>query len=114
MLKIYGIKNCDTVKKALKWLKENNIAHEFIDFKKSPPSTELIQQWCKQLDWELLLNRRGTTWRQLDEAQKTNVDQAKAIKLMAAQPSMIKRPVWQHDDNAYLGFTDEVKALLSS
>ncbi len=113
MIKIYGIKNCDTVKKALKWLKGNDIEFEFIDFKKTPPSAELIKKWCQQLDWEQLLNRRGTTWRKLDDSQKADINQAKAIKLMVEQPSMIKRPVWQHNNSYCLGFTDETKSFLT-
>ncbi|MDF1655949.1 MAG: arsenate reductase [Coxiellaceae bacterium] len=113
MLKIYGIKNCDTVKKAVKWLKENQINFEFIDFKKSPPTTDTLKLWCQHLDWELLLNRRGTTWRKLNDDQKADIDQTKAIKLMIEQPNMIKRPVWQNGSRFNLGFTEETKSWLA-
>lgn len=98
-MQLYGIPNCDTVKKARAWLTEQGRAHEFIDFKKQAPTVAQLTSWAGTVGWEKLLNRAGTTWRQLDEAQKSlAVDEAGALALMATQPSLIKRPVVVHDD----------------
>ena len=99
MITVYGIPNCDTVKKARAWLTEHGVAHQFHDFKKQgvPPSE--LATWLEHLGWETLLNRKGTTWRQLDAAEQAAVqDQASAQALMLAQSSVIKRPVvaWPH------------------
>lgn len=91
---LYGIPNCDTVKKARNWLTTHGIAHTFVDFKKTGVNAQLLAQWLQHTDWQTLLNRKGTTWRKLDEARKQAVvDQASAIALMQEQPSVIKRPV---------------------
>ncbi len=91
---LYGIPNCDTVKRARAWLSERGVAHRFHDFKKSGVPGTALDGWVAALGWEPLLNRRGTTWRQLDAAtQATVVDAASACTLMRAQPSVIKRPV---------------------
>ena len=94
MTTIYGIPNCDTVKKARNWLAEHGIAAEFVDFKKTPPAPDLIEAWLGDIDVAVLLNKRGTTWRKLDEAQQARAATREgAVALMAAQPSLIKRPV---------------------
>ena len=94
MLQVYGIPNCDTVKKARVWLTDQGIAHEFHDFKKTGVSADQLQAWARCLGWEKLLNRQGTTWRKLAaEQQAAVVDPASAFALMQAQPSLIKRPV---------------------
>lgn len=91
---LYGIPNCDTVKKARTWLEQQGIAFEFHDFKKAGVSPALIDGWLQQLDWEQVLNRKGTTWRKLDEAQRAQVvDAASAKALLLENPSAIKRPV---------------------
>lgn len=91
---LYGIPNCDTVKKARTWLEQQGIAFVFHDFKKAGVSPALIQGWLQQLDWEQVLNRKGTTWRKLDEAQRAQVlDAASATALLLENPSAIKRPV---------------------
>ncbi|MGY8904314.1 MAG: arsenate reductase [Burkholderiales bacterium] len=91
---VYGIANCDTVKKARAWLAQRGLAHRFVDFKKTPPTPELLTVWMAQLDWDILLNRQGTTWRKLSPAQQAAVVDAKsAAALMLAQASVIKRPV---------------------
>lgn len=92
-MKIYGIKNCDTIKKALRWLDANDVDYEFHDYKKLGISKAKLQGWCKLTDWETLLNRRGTTWRKLPDDVKESVNKTSAIKLMVENPSMIKRPV---------------------
>ncbi|ASK26368.1 ArsC family reductase [Neisseria chenwenguii] len=107
MTKLYGIPNCDTVKKARRWLEENGIAYEFFDFKKTPPTADLIETWLAQIPLETLLNKRGTTWRKLDAAaQAAAADQGGAVALMAENPSLIKRPVLAKDGQFYAGFSE--------
>jgi arsenate reductase len=90
---IYGIKNCDTMKKARAWLDGHGVKYSFHDYKAEGIERERLERWSKKLGWELLLNRAGTTFRQLPEADKQDLDAAKAVALMLTQPSMIKRPV---------------------
>ncbi|MCX4025457.1 ArsC family reductase [Endozoicomonas sp. SM1973] len=107
MIKLYGIKNCDTVKKARKWLDEQQIAYEFHDFKTAGIHRDIIAQWLTQLDQDTLINKRGTTWRRIPETQKINLTDEKAITLMLANPSVIKRPVLDKDGNISVGFSPE-------
>ncbi|MCC2639060.1 MAG: arsenate reductase [Moraxellaceae bacterium] len=93
MATIYGIKNCDTMKKAFAWLEANGVAYDFHDYKKSGIDAATLARWEKTLGWEILLNRRGTTWRKLDAAMQASIDRASALRLMQEQPSLIKRPV---------------------
>ncbi len=104
---LYGIKNCDTVKKAQRWLEANNIAFEFHDFRVADLDEATIQGWLTSVSWEDLLNKRSTSWRQLADAQKENLDQAAAITLMLANPTLIKRPVLCDDAGCMVGFTAE-------
>jgi arsenate reductase len=90
---IYGIKNCDTMKKARAWLDKGGIVYLFNDYKTAGIERERLEQWCKKVGWEKLLNQAGTTFRQLPDKSKRNLDAKKAVSLMLAQPSMIKRPV---------------------
>ncbi len=91
---VYGIANCDTVKKARAWLTQRGLTHRFVDFKKTPPTPELLSNWMAQLGWETLLNRQGTTWRNLSPAEQAAVQDAhSAAALMARHTSVIKRPV---------------------
>ncbi|BBK31403.1 arsenate reductase [Stella humosa] len=90
---IYGIKNCDTMKKARAWLEGRGVAYDFHDYKVSGADPALLQGWAGTVGWETLLNRAGTTFRKLPDADRAGIDEAKAIALMTAQPSMIKRPV---------------------
>ena len=106
MVKIYGIANCDTMKKARQWLTAHRIVHEFHDYKKAGLDERRLRGWVKQVGWEILLNRRGTTWRQLPETERAQVDEHKALALMLAQPTLIKRPVLVVDDAVHVGFTD--------
>ncbi len=114
MLTLYGIKNCDTVKKARKWLEGADIDYHFHDYRKDGIDAELIAGFAAHLSWESLLNTRGTTWRKLDDADRQDVDEAKAIELMAANDALVKRPVWQKDGEFRLGFAakdaDEIRA----
>ena len=93
MTTIYGIKNCDTMKKAFTWLDQHGVAYDFHDYKTAGIEREQLERWCKKLGWETLLNRAGTTFRKLPDKDRDGLDAAKAMKLMLAQPSMIKRPV---------------------
>ncbi|TAH50649.1 MAG: ArsC family reductase [Betaproteobacteria bacterium] len=94
---VYGIKNCDTMKKAFAWLEANAVAYRFHDYRKSGIDADTLQRWCARAGWEALMNRRGTTWRKLSPEQQAIADEAAAIALMQAQPSLIRRPVVEHD-----------------
>lgn len=104
---IYGIKNCDTMKKARKWLDANGVAYDFHDYKKDGVTQKQLKTWAKQVGWEKLLNRAGTTFRKLPDADKDNLNAAKAFALMVDQPSMIKRPVLDVDGKYLVGFKAE-------
>ncbi len=108
MYTVYGIPNCNTVKKALDWLKENKVAYEFHDYKKKGITKEKLKAWNTQKGFELLVNKRGTTWRQLDEAAKAAVTTEKAaIELMLDKNSVIKRPVIENSDTVVVVGFDE-------
>lgn len=107
-MKVYGIKNCNTVKKALDWLGENNIQYEFHDFKKLGINEPKLEEWASKLGWEPLVNKRGTTWKQLEpERQKAVNSKKEAFKLMEEKTSVIKRPVIESDQGILLGFDEE-------
>jgi arsenate reductase len=110
---IYGIKNCDTMKKARTWLDSRGVAYAFHDYKTAGIERERLERWCKQVGWEALLNRAGTTFRKLPDKDKEVSDAKKAIALMQAQPSMIKRPVLEAGGKLLAGFKPEhyAKAL---
>lgn len=115
MLKLYGIPNCNTVKKARDWLEKNGFAYEFHDFKKIDVSNQLLESWLTQIPREQLINRAGLTWRSLDSSVKDNViDNTSAIALMRAKTSVIKRPVLVKDGKILsLGFVEaDYKAIL--
>ncbi|BES70799.1 ArsC family reductase [Marinobacter nanhaiticus D15-8W] len=101
---IYGIKNCDTVKKALKWLDSNNRHYAFHDFKKEGVNRVQLTAWENQVGWETLLNRRGTTWRKLPDEVRDNIDRDSALTVMEENPSIIKRPVVEHQGQVSVGF----------
>ena len=107
---IYGIKNCDTMKKARAWLDAHHVAYVFHDYKTAGVERDLLRTWMKEVGWETLLNRAGTTFRKLPEADKTGLNEAKAITLMQAQPSMIKRPVLDVNGRLIVGFKPETYA----
>ena len=110
---IYGIKNCDTMKKARAWLDSNGVAYEFHDYKTAGAPKDKLKAWCDEAGWETLLNRAGTTFRALPDADKEGLNERKAIALMLAQPSMIKRPVLDVGGKLLVGFKSELyeKAL---
>jgi len=104
-MRLYGIANCDTVKKARAWLGEHGVAYDWVDFKKTPPTAAQVGRWADAVGWEPLVNRRGTTWRTLDaEAQRAIRDERSAIAALVKQPSLIKRPVVEADGEVIVGF----------
>ncbi len=108
---LYGIPNCDTVKKARVWLDAHAIAYAFHDYKKAGADQDKLAAWCTAAGWEKLLNRAGTTFKKLPDGDKTDLDQAKAVALMTANPSCIKRPVLEHPGGLLVGFKPDEWAL---
>jgi arsenate reductase len=109
---LYGIPNCDQVKKARTWLNEQQITHHFHDFKKAGITPELIQSWLTQFDWQTLINRKGTTWRKLSEHEQTSIQNNEtAISCMMQHPSVIKRPILAFQDQQHThmlaGFSEQ-------
>ena len=106
---VYGIKNCDTVKKTLQWLDSKKIEFEFHDYKTKSISKSKLQEWASQVGWEVLVNKKGTTWRQLDEARKASIDnESAAIDLMIENTSIIKRPVIEKEGKVVeIGFDEK-------
>ena len=109
-LHLYGIKACDTMKKARTWLDEHGQNYEFHDYKSAGIDRAHLEAWCNEHGWQTVLNRAGTTFRKLDDAAKADLDQARAIELMLAQPSMIKRPVLDLGDKTLIGFKPDIYA----
>jgi Spx/MgsR family transcriptional regulator len=108
MITMFGIKNCDTIKKARKWLEAEGIEYQFHDYKKDGLSPELLKSWVQDLGWEALVNKRGTTWRKLPDDIKDSIDEASAIEIMLENTSIIKRPLLSDDaNNKLLGFKAE-------
>jgi arsenate reductase len=107
---IYGIKNCDTMKKARAWLDARGVGYVFHDYKSAGIETNVLQAWSRAVGWETLLNRAGTTFRKLPESDKEKLTEKKAIALMLAQPSMIKRPVLDVGGKLIVGFNSDVYA----
>lgn len=103
---LHGIANCDTVKKAKKWLENNNIDYQFHDFRKDGLTATWLEEAEASLGWEVLLNKRGTTYRKLPDDDKTDLNRDKAIAIMLANEAIIKRPVLLHNGNFYCGFSD--------
>jgi Spx/MgsR family transcriptional regulator len=110
MLTIHGIRNCDTIKKARAWLDAHDIAHDFHDYRKSGADPERLAAWVAALGWEAVLNRSGTTFRALPDADKVGLDAGKAVALMGAQPSMIKRPILEGRGVLLAGWQPELWA----
>lgn len=106
MTVLYGIKNCDTVNKARKWLEAAGIDYCFHDFRADGLEREQLTAWKQAVGWETLLNRRGTTWRQLPEDAKQGIDENSALDLMLEQPTLIKRPVLEHGEEIRIGFKE--------
>jgi len=113
MTRIYGIKNCDTMKRAFTWLKDHHVDYEFHDYKKSGVTAAMLKSWSSQVGWEALLNTRGTTWRKLSEQDRADMNERKSLQLMQQQPSLIKRPVMAHGKKLLVGFEEsEYESLL--
>ena len=107
---LYGIKNCDTMKKARAWLDGRGVAYVFHDYKASGIDEAHLKQWIARAGWETVLNRAGTTFRKLPDARKVGLDERKAVALMLEQPSMIKRPVLELGEKLLVGFRPEAYA----
>lgn len=114
MIEVYGLNNCDTCRKARKWLSAAGVEHEFHDIRKANLGDKVIAAWADKAGWETLLNRRGTTWRGLSAQDKESIDEASAVKLMTAHPALIKRPVFVTGSDVLVGFTADVQAALAS
>lgn len=108
MITLYGIPNCDTMKKARKWLAEHDVDYVFHDYKKLGIDEPLLRDWISRVGWEVLLNRRGMMWRKLTQQQKDSIDEQNAVRIMLSTPSIIKRPVLVKDELILVGF-DETK-----
>ena len=113
-LTLYGIPNCDTVRKARKWLEAEAIAHQFHDFKKQGLTAQTMQGWLAYQPLDVLLNRRGTSWRKLSDAEKAITDEAQLVALMVANPSLVKRPVCVAGKTVTVGFSEDVRATLKA
>lgn len=106
-MKVFGIRTCDTVKKARKWLDDAGINYEFHDFKKHGLTSEKLSQWERAVGWETLLNRRGTTWRKLPDEVRDSIDSQSAHQIMLENTSIIKRPVVERGDSLSVGFSED-------
>jgi arsenate reductase len=114
MTTLYGIPNCDTMKKARKWLADNGVEYEFHDYKKLGIEKKKLNEWIKTVGWETLLNRRGMMWRKVPDDMKANIDEKSAIGLMLETPSIIKRPVLEAKGKVTVGFKAETYEELFS
>ena len=106
MVTLYGIPNCDTMKKARKWLAEHGVAYQFHDYKKLGIAEDMLRHWVAQVGWETLLNRRGMMWRKVPQDVRDRIDEESAISLMLETPSIIKRPVLDRDGELHVGFKE--------
>lgn len=112
MITLYGIPNCDSIKKARKWLKDNGKDYSFHDYKKQGVPEKELRRWVKQLGWETLFNKRGTSWRKLDEETRASVNEDSAIQIMLDNPSIIKRPVLSSGKTLLVGFSADEYAQI--
>ncbi len=112
MIRVYGLKNCDTCRKAVAWLSEQQVPHLFIDLRTDGPGD--VEAWIAELGLEVLINRRGTTWRKLPEDRKSDLDDARAAALIRDEPAVMKRPVFELEDRVVAGFSEITKSLLAA
>lgn len=110
MIKVFGIRNCDTMKKAMSWLSEHGIEHEFIDYKKAGVAEAHLPDWSARAGWEKLLNTRGLMWKKLSDEERAAVNVEKALKLMVQYPALIKRPVLDTGSQLLVGFSPQTYA----
>jgi len=106
MITVFGIKNCDTMKKAFRWLSDNNIEYRFHDFKKEGLDDATANAWISELGWENVINKRGTTWRKLPPAQQDNLSQDSAAELIMANTSVVRRPIVRHSKGWLVGYDE--------
>ncbi len=115
MIEIHGIPNCDTMKKARRWLEEHGIGYRFHDFRKEGVEEQRLREWADQVGWETLLNRRGMMWRRLPQEVRDGIDEQRALRIMRETPSIIRRPVLVKDGRVTVGFSEETyRELLES
>ncbi|GER08044.1 hypothetical protein GCM10007972_10160 [Iodidimonas muriae] len=114
MIILFGLKNCDRCRKARKWLDQTGADYQFVDVRDQGIEDDLIDRWIDAVGWEALLNRRGTTWRGLDEEVRQAVDGQSARALMMAHPALVKRPVWDLGTRIVVGFDDSIKSLIGA
>ena len=107
MITLYGIPNCDTMKKARKWLQEHDVEYRFHNYKSDGVPEKELKNWIRQVGWETVLNRRGTAWRKLDDTAKENLTEKSVIRLMLENPSIIKRPVLDRNGKITVGFSED-------
>ena len=107
MIRIYGIKSCDSCRKAVSWFREHELEHEFHDLREDGITIQLLESWADRVDWEALLNRRSLTWRRIPDLDKQNLSRAGALALMLENPTLIKRPVLEADRRMVVGFDAE-------
>lgn len=114
MITVYGLKNCGTCRKALKWLAAEDISHDFKDVRADGVAADDLRRWAARVGWEALLNRRGTTWKRLRQCDRESIDEAKAIALMAANPTLIKRPVMERGNACTVGFGEAQQGAIKN
>lgn len=112
-MKVYGIKSCDTCRKARKWLDEQGIDHDWVDLREDGVTTADLRRWLKQVEPERLVNRRSTTWRQLPESERPAMEAAAVLPALQAHPTLVKRPVFEVDDEVRVGFSADVREWLA-
>jgi arsenate reductase (glutaredoxin) len=108
MVRLYGIANCDTMKRARAWLDGHGVEYDFHDYKKAGIDDTLVRGWVAELGWEVLVNRRGTTWRRLPESARDGINAESAIRLMVEHPSLIRRPVLDTGEARHVGFSEDL------
>ena len=107
MLTIYGIVNCDTCRKARRWLTDNDIEYAFHDFRSDGVTVQMLERWCDRIEWQKILNKRSLTWRKIPQLDRQNLSRSKALSLMLENPTLIRRPVLETDELTAVGYTED-------
>ena len=107
LLVVYGIKSCDTCRKARRYLTDNDVEHSFHDVRDDGLNMQMLERWADRITWETLLNRRGLTWRKIPDVDRDGMNRAKALAAMIDHPTLLKRPVFEHDDYFAVGFSEQ-------